>query len=109
MALELRARTLPGVSAPSRVVRSTMRIARSSAHALAVVLMDRVPRDAARASAPTWSTPGRPWRNRRRDASDAKASARWPGSVEDCVELAVELAVAVTLASIGAGLRLRGI
>jgi hypothetical protein len=35
------------------------------AQALAVVLMDRVPREAARASAPTWSTPGSPWRNLR--------------------------------------------
>ena len=64
------ARTLPGVSCPSRVVRSTIRIARSRANSLAVVLMDRVPRAAARASAPTWSTPGSPCRKRRRDASD---------------------------------------
>ena len=35
-------RTLPGVSAPSSVVRSTMRIAVSSAQALLVVLMLRV-------------------------------------------------------------------
>src|ERR687897_2669360 len=37
-----RARTLPGVSWPSSVVRSTIRTARSSANALAVVLIDRV-------------------------------------------------------------------
>src|SRR4051812_23597990 len=41
------------------------------AQALALVLIDRVERVAARASAPTWSTPGRPWRNRRKDASEA--------------------------------------
>src|SRR6266508_2711025 len=41
------ARTLPGVSAPSSVVRSTIRIARSIAHCLAVVLIDRVPSSAA--------------------------------------------------------------
>ena len=51
-------RTLPGVSAPSSVVRSIIEIAMSIAHALAVVLIDRVARPAARASAPTWSTPG---------------------------------------------------
>src|SRR5674476_464493 len=54
-------RTLPSVSAPSSVVRSIMLIAVSMAHALEVVLMERVPNPAARPSAPTWSTPGRPW------------------------------------------------
>ena len=53
-------RTLPTVSAPSRVVRSIMLIAVSIAHAFAVVLIERVPSDAARASQPTWSTPDRP-------------------------------------------------
>ena len=52
-----------------------MRIARSMAHAFAVVLIERVPRVAARASAPTWSTPGRPCRNARRAASDRTTSA----------------------------------
>ena len=47
------ARTLPGVSAPSSVVRATMRMARSIAHALDVVLIERVPSMAARASTPT--------------------------------------------------------
>src|SRR5699024_8589802 len=56
------ARTLPGVSAPSRVVRSTMEMARSMAVALAVVLTDRVDRSLARAAAPTSSTPGSPYR-----------------------------------------------
>src|SRR5450759_5588946 len=53
-------RTLPSVSAPSSVVRSIMLIAMSIAQALDVVLMERVPNPAARASAPTWSTPGSP-------------------------------------------------
>src|SRR6476619_49319 len=53
-------RTLPSVSAPSRVVRSIIEIAVSMAQAFAVVLIERVPRPAARPSAPTWSTPGRP-------------------------------------------------
>ena len=39
-----------------------MRMARSMAYALAVVLIERVPSVAARGSAPTWSTPGRPCR-----------------------------------------------
>ena len=47
-----------------------MRMARSIAYALAVVLIERVPSPAARASAPTWSTPGRPCRKRRSEASD---------------------------------------
>src|SRR3954447_8415574 len=68
------ARTLPGVSWPSSVVRSIIEIARSIAQALAVVLIERVERVAPRASAPTWSTPGSPCRNRRRDASDAVIS-----------------------------------
>jgi hypothetical protein len=42
-----------------------MEMAMSMAHALEVVLMDRVPRVVARAFAPTSSTPGRPWRKRR--------------------------------------------
>src|SRR6478672_9004770 len=54
-------RTLPSVSAPSRVVRSIIEIARSMAQAFDVVLIERVPRPAARPSQPTWSTPGRPW------------------------------------------------
>ena len=49
---------LAGGVGPSSVVRSTIRIARSRAYALAVVLIERVPSAAARASAPTWSTPG---------------------------------------------------
>src|SRR5882724_243428 len=70
------ARTLPGVSAPSSVVRSTHRIARSSAHTLAAFLMLRVASPAARPSAPTWSTPGSPCRNRRSVASSRTTSDR---------------------------------
>src|SRR5690349_22080055 len=44
--------------------------------ALAVVLIDRVPRLAARASAPTLSTPGSPCRNVRNAAFDLVTSAR---------------------------------
>src|SRR3954454_2811500 len=51
-------------------------MARSRANALDVVLIDRVPSIAARASAPTWSTPGSPCRNRRNDDSEAAPSAR---------------------------------
>ena len=54
-------------------------MARSMAYALAVVLIDRVPRVAARASAPTWSTPGSPCRKRRSEASDAVTSSK-PGA-----------------------------
>ena len=52
-----------------------MPIAASMAHAFAVVLMLRVASDAARASAPTWSTPGRPCRKRRSVDSSRAASA----------------------------------
>ncbi|CAM5661036.1 hypothetical protein SFUMM280S_07794 [Streptomyces fumanus] len=73
-ALAPSARTLPGVSAPSRRVRSTIEMARSSAYAFAVVLMERVPSAAARASRPTASTPGSPCRKRRSVLSDAVTS-----------------------------------
>src|SRR3954471_5727493 len=73
-ALAHRARTLPGVSAPSSVVRSTIEIARSIASALADFLIDRVARRAARSSAPTWSTPGSPCRNRRSSAPPVRVS-----------------------------------
>ena len=65
-----------GCPAPSSVVRSTIRMARSMAYALAVVLIERVPRPAARASAPTWSTPGSPCRKRRSEASERVTSER---------------------------------
>src|SRR3954453_7264486 len=78
-ALAARLRTLPGVSAPSSVVRATIEIAVSIAQALAVVLMDRVPSTAARASAPTWSTPGSPCRKARNAESD-RATSSYGGS-----------------------------
>jgi hypothetical protein len=49
--------TRPGVSAPSRVVRSTIEMARSIAASLVERLIDLVASFAARASAPTASTP----------------------------------------------------
>src|ERR687893_1877217 len=73
-ALAARLRTLPGVSAPSSVVRSTIEMAVSRAQDLAVVLIDRVPRTATRDSAPTWSTPGNPCRKARRAASERVTS-----------------------------------
>src|SRR5947209_1424153 len=56
MPLEQRAATLPGVSAPSSVVRSIIRIASSSAQTLEAFLIERLPSEAARSSTPTWST-----------------------------------------------------
>src|SRR6185437_14200547 len=70
LALAHNARTLPGVSWPSSVVRSIIEMAMSRAHCLAVVLMDRLASVAARASAPTRSTPGSPCRKPRSEASD---------------------------------------
>jgi hypothetical protein len=62
-----------------------MVIARSRAIAFAVVLIERVPSDAARASAPTWSTPGRPCRKRRSEASLAVTSAYAASPGDDSV------------------------
>src|SRR5438270_7920159 len=53
---EQRAATLPGVSAPSSVVRSIIRIASSSAQTLEAFLIERLPSEAARSSTATWST-----------------------------------------------------
>ena len=50
------ARTLPGVSFPSRVVRSIIRIARSSAQTFDAFLIDRFWSDETRSWTPTWST-----------------------------------------------------
>src|SRR5215471_10529421 len=68
------ARTLPGVSCPSSVVRSITEIARSSACRLLSALIDRLASVSARARAPTSSTPGSPCRNRRSDSSEAATS-----------------------------------
>src|SRR3954447_2098322 len=46
-------RTLPGVSAPSSVVRSIIEVAMRMPSRLAVVLIERLPRAAARSSTPT--------------------------------------------------------
>src|SRR3954451_722401 len=78
-ALAARLRTLPGVSAPSSVVRSTIEMAVSMAHALAVVLIERVPSCAARCSAPTWSTPGSPCR-KVRNADSERVTSSYGGS-----------------------------
>src|SRR3954466_15853348 len=75
LALVASDRTLPGVSAPSSVVRSTIEMAVSIAQAFAVVLMERVLSTAGRASAATWSTPGRPWRKARNAESDRVTSS----------------------------------
>ena len=72
-------RTLPGVSAPSRVVKSIMEMARSRACSLASALMLRVASAADRRSSPTWSTPGRPCRNLRSPASVPATSASAAG------------------------------
>jgi hypothetical protein len=56
IALEQSAATLPGVSAPSSVVRSIMRTARSSAKTLESRLIERLASVAARSSTATWST-----------------------------------------------------
>src|SRR5665647_2497830 len=84
--------TLRSVSAPSSVVRSIMLIAVSMAQALDVVLMDLVPNPAARASAPTRSTPGSPCNHVVNEAlvsaptpSSARARAVAGGEVTDGV------------------------
>src|SRR5450755_3456514 len=69
------ARTLPWVSWPSSVVRSIIEIAVSIAQRFASVLTERVDSAAARAWAPTWSTPGSPCKNRRSAESELVTSA----------------------------------
>src|ERR1700730_4776631 len=56
IAFEHSGATLPGVSAPSSVVRSMQRMARSRAQSLEERLIERLLSEAARSSAPTWST-----------------------------------------------------
>ena len=68
-------RTLPGVSAPSSVVRSVIRMAASSAHSLASRLIDLVASAAARCCTPTVSVPGRPCSTWRSAPSDPTISA----------------------------------
>src|SRR6266487_394878 len=69
-----RAPTLPGVSAPSSVVRSMHRMARSSAHSLDCFLIERLARAAARSSAPTWSTDRTPRISEPRCARDTETA-----------------------------------
>ena len=56
IALAHSARILPGVSFPSSVVRSIIRIARSSAHSFDAALIERRRSESTRSSTPTWST-----------------------------------------------------
>jgi uracil phosphoribosyltransferase len=65
-----------------------MRIARSRAKSFDAFLIERVDRSATLASAPTWSTPGRPWRKRRSADSDAVASTSVVGATACNVTLA---------------------
>jgi len=65
-----------------------MAIAVSMAQALDVVLMERVPSAAARASAPTWSTPGSPCSHL---VNEALVSAPTPSSSRALAVAMVEL------------------
>ena len=65
------ARILPGVSFPSSVVRSIIRIARSRAQSFEAFLIERFFRLSTRSSTPTWST--------RADAAEQRARARQAG------------------------------
>src|SRR5438034_6427216 len=82
MAFAHSATILPGVSAPSKVVRAMQRIARSRAHNLASRLIERFASDAARSSSPTASTARVPatraaaWAEANRGLPEA-AAARW--------------------------------
>jgi len=53
-----------------------MVMARSMAYAFALVLIERVANVAARASAPTWSTPGKPCKNVRIVDAELVAASR---------------------------------
>src|SRR5450756_929265 len=92
-------RTLRSVSAPSSVVRSIMLIAVSMAQALDVVLMERVPNPAARASAPTWSTPGSPCSHL---VNEAFVRAATPSSSR-ALDVAVRALAVAARARAGAG------
>src|SRR5688572_7792706 len=74
MPLELSAATFPGVSAPSSVVRSIMRIARSSANTFDSRLIERFERTSARSSSATAST------EPRRGSRGSSGSSKPPGS-----------------------------
>ena len=74
MAFAESAATLPGVSAPSSVVRSIMRTASVSACSLESCLIDRLASAAARSSSATWSTA--PMRGRRGSSGSSKPPGR---------------------------------
>src|SRR5512132_3506453 len=102
-ALEHSASTLPGVSAPSRVVRSIIDTARRRAATLDCFLMLRFARLAARSSAPPWSTaarassePSTPSGNRPTEPSPSRtgvvampASRTGTTVTDDCSDLAL--------------------
>src|SRR3984957_19056942 len=106
LALAHTARTLPGVSWPSSVVRSIIEMAISSAHCLAVVLIDRLASMAARASAPTWSTPGSPCRNSRSEGP-TRAGISTGALIGDSLLRPFSLTVATTRYATGPGLAVR--
>src|SRR5213075_2913781 len=87
IAFEASAATLPGVSAPSSVVRSITRIASSSAKTLESRLIERVASDAARSSSATAST------DPRRGSRGSSGSSNPPGST----------GAVATIFSLGAG------
>ena len=68
------ARTLPGVSAPSSVVRSIIRTASSSAATFDSFLIERFASAAARSSSATWSTA--PMRGSRGSSGSSKPPGR---------------------------------
>ena len=74
IALAASAATLPGVSAPSSVVRSIIRTASMSAWSLDSFLIERLASAAARSSSPTWSTA--PIRGRRGSSGSSKPPGR---------------------------------
>src|SRR4029077_12013708 len=76
IALAHSAATLPGVSWPSSVVRSTQRMARSSAQSFEDFLIERLASDSARSSAPTSSTLRTPRISEPRWVSDRAVAMR---------------------------------
>src|SRR5687767_8949346 len=90
IALTQIARTLPAVSFPSSVVRSIIRMARSSAHSFDAFLIDRRLSASTRSSTPTWSTVltrpsrlprGSPIERERPSHARMSSLARWRASV----------------------------
>src|SRR5258705_3770160 len=84
IAFTAKSRILPGVSFPSRVVRSIIEMARLRAHTFDAFLIDRRLSESTRSSTPTWSTavtrpsrlpsgPGRPSQARIRSLARSRA------------------------------------